>query len=332
MASTSVQIRAQEVFTVEKCKEYIKTAEDENKIFWRQALQARLVQLLNRSEYYTQAAQLAAILVRELKKVDDKDLIIDVQLEESKAYYHLSNLTKARAALTSARTTANSKYVPPRMQAALDLQSGILHAADEHDFKTAYSYFYEAFESFDSVNDTADALTALKYMLLSKIMLDSPDEISAILSGKTALKYTDKNLDAMRAIAECVKKRSLAEFNKSLIQYNDQLQADRVVRDHIRSLSDSMLEKDLCRIIEPYSCVNVNYIASLIGLEAVSVEKKLALMILDKRISGVLQQDKTEGIMLTVYDLPKAENTYKFAIETIHSLGEVVDTLYKKNK
>ena len=130
-----------------------------------------------------------SLLLRELKKLDDKQLLVEVQLTESRTYHALGNLQKSKAALTSARTTANSMYCPPKMQASLDQQSGILNAAEEKDWKTAYSYFYEAFEGYDSI-ENKKAVSSLKYMLLCKIMLNAPDDVQALLSGKLALKYT----------------------------------------------------------------------------------------------------------------------------------------------
>lgn len=239
---------------------------------------------------YSEALQLGSALLKELKKLDDKQLLVEVQLLESKTYHALSNLAKARAALTSARTTANAIYCPPKMQAALDLQSGILHAADERDFKTAYSYFYEAFEGYVAFFDTIryvllryyvtlykcfsiltnssshfrydsvespKALTALKYMLLSKIMLRTPEDVQSIMSGKLAVKYAGRDLDAMRAVAEASHRRSLADFQTAVKKYRLELEDDVIVRAHLGSLYDAMLEQNLCRLVEPYSRVQV---------------------------------------------------------------------------
>ncbi|KAF2880290.1 hypothetical protein ILUMI_25886 [Ignelater luminosus] len=313
---------------VQLCKECIEWAKEERRTFLRQSLEARLVALYFDTGMYPEALQLGSTLLKELKKLDDKNLLVEVQLLESKTYHALSNLPKARAALTSARTTANAIYCPPKMQAALDLQSGILHAADEKDFKTAYSYFYEAFEGFDSV-ESSKALTALKYMLLSKIMLNNPEDVQQIVSGKLAIKYAGRDIDAMKSVAQASHKRSLADFQQAVKQYKHELEDDVIVRAHLGTLYDNMLEQNLCRIIEPYSRVQVDYIARTIKLPMPQVEKKLSQMILDAKFHGIL--DQGEGVLIVFEDTP-VDKTYEMALETIQSMSKVVDTLYQKAK
>jgi len=310
---------------VQLCKECIEWAKDEKRTFLRQSLEARLVGLYFETERYQEALALGSALLKELKKLDDKNLLVEVQLLESKTYHALGNLPKARAALTSARTTANSIYVPPKVQAQLDLQSGILHASEERDFKTAFSYFYEAFESYDSVEDPF-ALTALKYMLMSKIMLRTPEEVHHIVSGKLALKYSGADIEAMKLVAQASKNRSLADFQSTVKKYNKELKEDKIVARHLDTLYQTMLEQNLCRIIEPYSRVQVKYVAEKIDLPEPEVEKKLSQMILDKKFQGILDQ---ETRVLIIFEESERDETYDNVIETVGAMSKVVDRLYQ---
>ncbi|CAB1312016.1 unnamed protein product [Coregonus sp. 'balchen'] len=260
--------------------------------------------------------------------MDDKALLVEVQLQESKTYHALSNLPKARAALTSARTTANGIYCPPKLQAALDMMSGIVHAASEKDWKTAYSYFFEAFEGYDSI-DHPKAITGLKYMLLCKIMLSLPEEVQSLISGKLALRHVGRQTDALKCVAQASKNRSLADFEKALTEYTAELRNDPIIRTHLATLYDNLLEGNLIRVIEPFSRVQIEHISGLIKLSKADVERKLSQMILDKKFHGIL--DQGEGVLI-IFDEPPVDKTYGAALETIQNMSKVVDSLYNKAK
>ncbi|NXX49564.1 PSD11 ATPase, partial [Tricholaema leucomelas] len=311
---------------VDLCLECIEWAKSEKRTFLRQALEVCRC----RAGYRGGSSLLpGSQLLRELKKMDDKALLVEVQLLESKTYHALSNLPKARAALTSARTTANAIYCPPKLQAALDMQSGIIHAAEEKDWKTAYSYFYEAFEGYDSI-DNPKAITALKYMLLCKIMLNMPEDVQALVSGKLALRYAGRQTEALKCVAQASKNRSLADFEKALTDYKVELRDDPIINTHLAKLYDNLLEQNLIRVIEPFSRVQVNAsnLTLLLQFQA-EVERKLSQMILDKKFHGIL--DQGEGVLI-IFDEPPVDKTYEAALETIQNMSKVVDSLYNKAK
>lgn len=309
------------------CQSCIDWARHGNRVFLRQALEARLVALHVDSEQYTSALGIASQLLRELKKIDDKMLLVEVQLMESKAYQKLGNTTKARASLTSAKTTANGIYTPPKLQALLDLQSGILHA-EEKDFKTAYSYFYEAFESFDSI-ENPQAILGLKYMMLCKIMLNSSEDVQSLVTAKLTLKYAGPQVEAMLSIAKASQNRSIADFEKAVQEQKEYIEEDPIVKSHLETLYDTLLEQNLLRIIQPFSKVEVQHVANIIKLPLEVVEKKLSQMILDKTLHGIL--DQGEGVVI-VFEDSSVDLTFTASLETIAGMGKVVDSLYDQAK
>lgn len=76
------------------------------------------------------------------------------------------------------------------MPPALYLQKGFLRAHD-HDFQSAYFRFEEAFLGFTNANDAwCKRLTAMKNMLLSKIMLEHAREVPSYFKSTSIFACT----------------------------------------------------------------------------------------------------------------------------------------------
>ncbi|KAI9069290.1 hypothetical protein FKP32DRAFT_78887 [Trametes sanguinea] len=146
----------------------------------------------------------------------------------------------------------------------------------------------------------------------------------------------------MRAVARAHQKRNLADYEMTtakvrsafstlrrhsrLMRYVE-LSSDPTIRTHLSALYDTLLEQNLLRIVEPYSVVEIEYIAQQVGQHRQAVELKLSQMILDKVFHGVLDQGRGR---LLIFEQPEADRAYGSAIDTLEQVGTVVDSLYAK--
>lgn len=117
----------------------------------------------------------------------------------------------------------------------------------------------------------------------------------------------------MRAVARAHQTRDLAAFEQTLRDYREELSSDPTIRSHLAALYDTLLEQNLLRIVEPYSVVEIEYVAGQVRQGRQDVEAKylflflslclceltfgvprdrLSQMILDKIFHGVLDQGR----------------------------------------
>merc|ERR1719240_2414145 len=294
----------------ELCLKVVAWCRAEKRTFLRQSVEARLVQIDFERARYDDALSLVTRLLRELKQLDDKQMLVETHLVEAK------------------------------IQAELDEMSGSLHC-EEQDYHTAHSYFLEAYEAYDTLPDReSDATRCLKYMLLCQILQEplkgSARGADALLDAATAaatsaqyVKYAGPNLDSMAAVARAAKARSLAQFEACTAKYGAQLRSDLLIAHHLDLLYDRILEKNLGRIIEPFSRVEIARVAELIGLPVAKVEKKLAQMVLDKKLRGVLAQG--EGQLILHAELA-GDATHDGALDVIRNVSDVVESLFARAK
>ena len=261
-------------------------------------IQTRLAELYFIQGYHNQALETAQKALIDLKRYEDNLGLIVIQLIESKIHYATKGIAKAKAALTSVKTLCTKVYIEPVLQAEIDMHAGIF-ALHERDFNLSYSYFYESFDVYNltHVKKPNKALKALQYMILSKIMGGMIDDVSSIIFGKQARTYFKPEIEALKAVSESVKEKSVASLKENIRKFESVLLNDENIVHHLVNLQNELLEKNLIKIIQPYSVVEIDFVTMTIGLPYDEILLKLSQMILDKKINGILDQGRGSLIL-----------------------------------
>ena len=312
---------------VKVCEEITKFCDETNNISMKSKIQTRLAEIYYIHEHYAKALEICNKVIFDLKRYEDNLGLIQLLLLESKIHYDTNGISKSKAALTSVKTLVTKVYVEPKLQANIDMQAGIL-AAHEKDFNLAYSYFFEAFDVYNIPNQKRrnKGLRAFQYMIMSKIVGDHIEEVNNVVLSKQGKDYLGKEVDALRSIESAVKEKSI-KLLKENIEKNQEYFKDPIIRYHINNLHNDLLEKNLIKIIKPYSVVEIDFVAKSIGLNYQDVLNKLRQMILDKKINGILDQGKGS---LIIYDVESSNPYLDKSIETFKNLEKVVEALDKK--
>jgi 26S proteasome regulatory subunit N6 len=117
-----------------------------------------------------------------------------------------------------------------------------------------------------------------------------------------------------------------------------------LIQHHLNILQEQLLESNLLRIVEPYSCVQIDFVAAQIELPVAVTERKLSQMILDGILKGILDQGQGQLIVYDdddndakVYgdsetgDVGSASLTGK-GLKVVQNMDSVVTALFERSK
>ncbi|ORD96127.1 PSD11 [Hepatospora eriocheir] len=273
-------------------------------------LKCKLIFLELRNRNYRECLELIKDTVAVLKKYDDKINIINVFLYESRANYELNNFPQAKASLTAARALAVCSATPQSLQSEIDLLNG-MYLVDDKCYNTAINYFIEVLQQ--TYSKSSDNLIGLRYVILCKI-LNEDFNMKDILN-----KYPNKNknVNLLVEISKVAKSRDVNEYHRIL--ENSELISDVFLIKHLRHYYDVLFDMNILKIVEPYSHVKVSFISQKLNIEQNVIENKLRVMILDKKLNGILDHF-TESLI--VYDCK--ENKKSLISDSIRTFNKFI--------
>lgn len=271
--------------------------------------QTKRVGILFELRDFTKCLKNIKILNIELKKMNDKINLINLYIYESKTFYEMQNLTRAKASLTSARALAVTTYSPFYVQAQIELLAG-MYICEDRNYSTAHANFMEALDGFHQTKMTNEALIVVRYLVLSKIIIGKWTDLNGLLKSKNVVPYIGDNIvKILLQLSEACKKRNLSEFD-SQIRENYEKIRDNFILSHLTHLKELLLDANILKLLEPYLNVSISFLADKLNFPVQAIESKLRAMILDKKISGILDYYTGTLVLYEKQEATESEKNY----------------------
>jgi 26S proteasome regulatory subunit N6 len=103
---------------------------------------------------------------------------------------------------------------------------------------------------------------------------------------------------------------------------------DRLIRSKFKELTNILEEENLLKFLKPYSKVQIRHISNLIKLPIDYVTKKLSCMIIEKKLNGIIDQNKG-AIIINNSELD--HEITELGITTFKNLESVIEKLITKS-
>jgi len=162
----------------------------------------------------------------------------------------------------------------------------------EGEFEKAHTDFFEAFKNYDE-SGSPRRTTCLKYLVLANMLMKSG--INPFDSQEAKPYKNDTEIVAMTNLVNAYQNNDINEFEKILKTNRQTIMEDAFIREHIEDLLRNIRTQVLIKLIKPYTRIQIQFISGELNIESGDVESLLVSCILDKTISGRI--DQVSGVL-----------------------------------
>ncbi|KAI9271300.1 PCI domain-containing protein [Sporodiniella umbellata] len=211
--------------------------------------------------------------------------LLEVLALEIQMYTETKNNKKLKE-LYQQCLSVKSAIPHPRIMGVIRECGGKMHM-NEKQWEDAQTDFFESFKNYDEAG-SIQRIQVLKYLVLANMLTES--QINPFDSQETKPYKNDKEIQAMTNLVGAFQRKDISEFEKILKVNHDSIMGDPFIRTYIDDVLKNIRTQVLIKLIKPYTRIDTIFISRQLNILECEVEELLVGLILDKRISGKIDQ------------------------------------------
>ncbi|KAL7072323.1 hypothetical protein ACQ4LE_008640 [Meloidogyne hapla] len=191
------------------------------------------------------------------------------------------------------------------------------------EFDKAHTDFFEAFKNYDE-SGSSRRILCLKYLVLANMLMKS--DINPFDSQETKAFKDEPEILALTQMVAAYQQNDIQRFEQILEANRASVMDDPFIREHIEELLANIRTEVLLRLIKPYVCIRLSYLAEELRIEQKEVVRLLVEIIHDRRRD--LKIDQVNSTLVKIGHNKELLNTGR--AQAMNKVCEQLENLVKK--